>query len=166
MNNNPFSLLLRLGKIGTFALGFTVLASCTTRPGPSDDVVSDPVVHANSLQCRNAGRFAGSVVGDGHCVSFIKACAGAPNTEHWRPGKKVLSLREQLAPGTIIATFLRDRYPNRTGWHAAIYISHAPDGIWVWDQWRGKPVHKRLIRYRNDNADAGNTAQEYRVVRF
>ncbi len=69
-----------------------------------------------------------------------------------------------LAPGTIIATFRNGRYPNQTGWHAAIYIKHDKNGIWVWDQWLGTPVHKRLIRTRYDGATAANTAQAYRIV--
>jgi len=121
-------------------------------------------VYTRNLQCLHADSFAGQIVGDGHCVSLIKHCSGAPDTEFWRPGKHVMSLKQSLAPGTIIATFLNGRYPNKTGWHAAIYISHSKEGIWVWDQWLGKPVHQRLIRYRNDAADAGNTAQEYQVV--
>jgi len=73
-------------------------------------------------------------------------------------------MNSRLPEGTIIATFKNGRYPSKHGHHAAIYISHSKDGIWVWDQWRGKPVHKRFIRAREDGADAGNTAQAYRIV--
>lgn len=117
----------------------------------------------NTYVCDNAARYKGKTVGDGHCVSLIKTCSEAPNTNHWKQGKKVLN-QTKLAPGTVIATFKNGRYPNKTGWHAAIYISHDSDGIWVWDQWKGKPVHKRLIRIRNNRAAAGNTAQKYSVV--
>ena len=71
---------------------------------------------------------------------------------------------QDLPAGTIIATFENNRYPSRHGHHAAIYIKQDSQGIWVWDQWIGKPVHKRLIRIRHDGADPGNTAQQYRVV--
>jgi len=60
--------------------------------------------------------------------------------------------------------FKNGHYPNNAGHHAAIYIKQTNKGIWVWDQWLGTPVHKRLIRIRNDNASPGNTAQEYKVV--
>jgi len=78
----------------------------------------------------------------------------------------VLSLAQgSIKPGSIIATFKKGVYPSKTGYHAAIYIKHGEDGIWVWDQWVGKPVHKRLIRTRYDNATASNTAQAYSLVR-
>ena len=115
--------------------------------------------------CRQAHNYQGKVVGDGHCVSLIKACSEAPATKLWRPSTFVSeSGRGSIEPGTVIATFRNGRYPNKTGWHAAIYISHGPEGIWVWDQWIGKPVHKRLIRYRNDKATPANSAQSYRIV--
>ncbi len=119
----------------------------------------------SSLLCVNAERYAGTVVGNGHCVSLIKKCSNAPDTNQWRPGEKVLPLpTSSLKTGTVIATFLNGHYPNKTGWHAAIYISHNDNGIWVWDQWKGKHVHKRFIRTRKDRASAGNSAQHYRVV--
>ena len=145
-------------------LVFVSLGACVSKPEthkPSKPVSID------SLVCKNAQRFRSRVVGDGHCVALIKACSGAPATTQWRGGQAVYSSPAgSIAPGTVIATFLNGRYPNKTGWHAAIYINHDERGIWVWDQWLGKPVHKRLIRYRTDRADAGNTAQAYRVVRI
>ena len=30
---------------------------------------------------------------------------------------------------------------------AAIYLYQDARGIWVYDQWQGQPVHKRLIRF-------------------
>lgn len=116
----------------------------------------------NNYICNNAGQYQGRVIGDGHCVSLIKHCSGAPNTVEWRAGE--LAWKNRIAPGTIIATFKNGRYPNITGYHAAIYIEQDSRGIWVWDQWLGKPVHKRLIRWRNNGATDGNTAQAYRTV--
>ena len=113
--------------------------------------------------CANAEHYRGQVVGDGHCVSLIKKCSAAPQTAFWRAGSKVLG--NYVKPGTVIATFRNGRYPNRSGYHAAIYIKQDERGIWVWDQWVGKAVHKRLIRKRSDRATAANTAQHYRVVK-
>lgn len=124
---------------------------------------SQPEISA-SLICKNASKYKGQVVGDGHCVSLIKLCSSAPNTPAWRPGIKVLG--NNIPYGSIIATFEKGRYPNRTGYHAAIYISQDKRGIWVWDQWVGKPVHKRLIRRRDDGAAASNSAEAYSVVRL
>lgn len=126
-----------------------------TRPFPQADLI-----------CNTPQLYANKVVGDGHCVSLIKKCADAPLTSQWRAGKRVLGYADQLPLGTIIATFKNGRYPNTEGFHAAIYISHDRDGIWVWDQWRGKPVHRRLIRSRNDGANASNSAQAYSVVKL
>jgi hypothetical protein len=64
----------------------------------------------------------------------------------------------------VIATFRGDRYPSVTGYHAAIYIKQDEQGIWVWDQWQGKAVHKRLIPWHNPGATAANTGTAYRVV--
>ena len=116
------------------------------------------------LICGDASHYSNQVIGDGHCVALIKRCAGAPTTRHWRPGPKVLN--STLKPGTVIATFEGQRYTNQSGQHAAVYIAHDIRGIWVWDQWLGRPVRKRLIRVRHDGADASNTAQAFRVVRL
>lgn len=116
-----------------------------------------------TLICNHADRYSGLVVGDGECVSLIKACSGSGDTEFWRPGKKVLG-NLALTPGSVIATFKDGRYPNKSGYHAAIYISHNQQGIWVWDQWRGKAVHKRLIPNRK-GGEPSNSAQAYRLVK-
>lgn len=116
------------------------------------------------LVCPAPQRYANQKVADGHCVSLIKKCTGAPDTDAWRPGQYVLG--NTVPAGAIIATFKNNRYPNKHGHHAAIYIRQDKNGIWVWDQWLGKPVHQRLIKIRYDGADPGNTAQQYRLVRI
>lgn len=143
----------------TYALCCFLLVACTPTKQPSS--AAKP---GTSLFCINAASYAGKVVGDGECVSLIKRCSGAPDTKFWRAGENVIS-GPTLKSGTIIATFKNGRYPNATGYHAAIYIEHNKDGIWVWDQWRGKAVHKRLIRTRKDRAQSNNKAQHYQVVK-
>lgn len=124
-----------------------------------------PTTYQSSYICHQISSYADKIIGDGQCVSLIKKCSSAPQTSLWKPGKKVLSLpRGSIKPGSIIATFKNGKYPNKTGYHAAIYISHNVNGILVWDQWSGKAVHKRLIRTRNDNASSSNTAQAYYLV--
>ena len=153
----------------------SLLSSCVNnknRPAPtiaiknphSEREYAESNAYGPSLVCENAARYSGQQVGDGHCVSLIRQCTQAPFTSEWRPGKKVLGT--QLPAGTIIATFSGQRYPSTHGHHAAIYIEQDSSGIWVWDQWRGKSVHRRLIKIRRDGADPGNTAQAYRVVRL
>ena len=137
---------------------FVFLQACVSAPN------KNRAPHTlSTLRCANAQVHAGKIIGDGHCVSLIKACSGSPDTKFWRPGKRVLN-NPALPSGTIIATFKNARYPNKHGYHAAIYIEHNDEGIWVWDQWQGKSVHKRFIRIRNDSASANNSAQAYRVV--
>lgn len=133
-------------------------SACT----PSNTKSTKHQSHTN-LICQQAASYAGKVVGDGECVSLIKICSGSPETKYWRPGAKVMT-SSKLKAGTVIATFKNNRYPNLRGYHAAIYIKHDKKGIWVWDQWRGKAVHQRLIKARHDGATANNTANAYRVV--
>jgi hypothetical protein len=91
--------------------------------------------------------FEGRVIGAGHCVDFVKAAAGAPPTGAWQEGAAVRG-NPNIARGTAIATFEPDgSYTSETGNHAAIYLYQDERGIWVYDQWRGQPVHKRLIRF-------------------
>jgi hypothetical protein len=91
--------------------------------------------------------FEGRVVGAGHCVDLVKAAAGVPRTAAWQEGVAVRG-NPHIARGTAIATFESDRsYTSESGNHAAIYVSQDDRGIWVYDQWRGQPVHKRLIRF-------------------
>jgi hypothetical protein len=91
--------------------------------------------------------FEGRVVGAGHCVDFVKAAAGAPMTVAWREGAPVRG-NASIPRGTAVATFEGDgSYTSESGNHAAIYLYQDDRGIWVYDQWQGQPVHKRLIRF-------------------
>jgi hypothetical protein len=123
---------------------------------------SDWIPQNKTYLCDNPESYQGKKIGTGHCVSLIQTCSGAPFTSLWRQGPKVKGLI--LEPGTIIATFRDGKYPNVTGWHAAIYISQDEKGIWVWDQWVGKAVHKRFIRFKNGKGTPNNDGDAYSVV--
>lgn len=162
------SLLLMTQLLTACSSGIKTIVSKDSHTKASN---SNPLINNRTFKpdliCNTPQLYANRIVGDGHCVSLIKKCAQAPQTSFWRPGPKVLNFQNQLPIGTIIATFKGSKYPNRVGYHAAIYISHDKEGIWVWDQWRGKPVHRRLIRTRYDkNATASNSAQAYSVVKL
>src|SRR5437762_1385951 len=88
------------------------------------------------------------VVGDGQCVAYVKTASGAPQTASWKEGAKVKGAA--IATGTAIATFQGGKYANDTGGnsHAAIYVSQDINGLTVWDQWVGQPVHQRVIRFQ------------------
>lgn len=91
--------------------------------------------------------YAGHIVGDGQCVAFVKEAAGAPQTSLWKEGEKVRGA--DILTGTAIATFVGGIYPNHPhGNHAAIYVEQNTEGLAVWDQWNGQPVHKRQITFK------------------
>jgi hypothetical protein len=95
------------------------------------------------------------VIGAGYCVDFVKAAAGVPRTALWRQGAAVRG-NSRIARGTAIATFESDgSYTSETGNHAAIYLYPDDRGIWVYDQWQGQPVHKRLIRFEGGAMPSG-----------
>lgn len=108
------------------------------------------------------------VVGSRQCIALVQIYAGAPVTSAWRQGGAVVG-NLKIRKGTAIATFVNGRYPNRKhGNHAALFIRHGANGIWVMDQWnnekkttissrfiscRGKSKSGAFIR-PSDNADA------------
>ena len=115
--------------------------------------------------------YIGKSVGDGQCVAFVKAAAGAPVTSAWRVGTLVKGA--VLAKGTAIATFdANGLYANApTGNHAAIYLSQDAAGIQVLDQWvsPGKPPHAvsaRTIRFQGGAAgvSASNNGDLFSVI--
>jgi hypothetical protein len=91
----------------------------------------------------------------------VKAAAGAPLTAAWQKGAPVRG-NPHIEPGTAIATFESDgSYTSESGNHAAIYLSQDDRGIWVYDQWRGQPVHKRLIPFEGGGgAKWGNKSND------
>ena len=110
-------------------------------------------------------RFLGRVVGNGHCVAFVREAAGAPHTSEWRRGALVRGSAGE--PGTAIATFDPDgRYGNHVDGrsHAAILVAIGTDGLLVWDQWLGQPVHQRVIRYRAGRGDPVNDGDVYHAI--
>jgi len=111
----------------------------------------------------------GRTVGAGYCVDFVKVAAGVPRTSAWRPGRTVRG-NDDIVPGTAIATFESDgTYASRSGSHAAIYVSQTHEGIWVYDQWQGQPVHMRLIRFEGGTGakwgSKSNDGKRFAVIR-
>jgi hypothetical protein len=101
-----------------------------------------------TFTCSNPEKYLDQVVGDGQCVSFVQAAAGAPGTTSWRAGPRVRG--RDIPKGTAIAIFSPGgRYHNRyDGYHAAIYDGQDETGIWVYDQWPGQPVHRCYIEFK------------------
>jgi hypothetical protein len=114
----------------------------------------------------NGQAFIGRVVGNGHCVKFVQAAAGAPRTTEWRPGAWVRG-NKTIPAGTVIATFEADgTYTPETGNHAAVYVSQDGTGIRVYDQWSGQPVHERVIRFEGGwGAGSGSKSNDGKLFR-
>ena len=134
------------------------------RGDTSTNIIAKPSsqLSQQSYRCQNPESYRHQVVGSGYCVALLQRCSRIPLTKLWRQGPKVKG--RELLPGTIIATFKNGRYPNVTGYHSASYISQNERGIWVWDQWQGQPVHKRLIRFKSGRGIASNDGDAYSVV--
>lgn len=118
------------------------------------------------FNARDPHSYIGQVVGNGHCVPFVQAAAGAPHTSQWRRGASVA--HGEVPPvGTVVATFSdAGRYENDTTGrsHAAIFLSRHDTGIEVIDCWVGQPVHQRTIRFRGGQGLKVNDADQFFVV--
>jgi hypothetical protein len=73
-----------------------------------------------------------------------------------------------IPEGTAIATFdPAGTYGNHTDGrsHGAIYVSQvAGQGLDVYDQWLGQPVHQRMIHFRKGVGLAVNDGNQFYVV--
>jgi hypothetical protein len=106
----------------------------------------------------------GEVVGNGHCMRHVQITAGVPHSSQLRAG--VLARGANLPPGTIIATFHDGRYANQTDGtsHIAILLDQDEEGLHVVDQWVGKPVSERVIRFKGGEGSPVNDGDCYHVV--
>lgn len=113
---------------------------------------------------RDPERVLGTVVGDGHCVAYVRSVSDAPQTALWRQGAAVGA---RTPVNAIIATFdARGRYANAVDGssHAAVFLFCHAQGIDVLDQWVGQRVHRRTIRFRGGQGHAVNDADRFYVV--
>lgn len=111
--------------------------------------------------------FTGQVVGNGHCVAFVRKAASVPPTAQWRRGIRVRG--SDIPSGTAVATFdpatLRYVNDTRGNSHAAILLEETLAGLRVLDQWLGRPVGERVIAFRGGRAGQRvNDGDEYHVV--
>ncbi len=107
---------------------------------------------------------------DGECVALVQEATNVGHTSRWRAGPRVVDL-SYLNPGTVIANFVfatdkRGRFPNRHGYHAALFMGFARSvtsgkvmSIQVMDQWRDRDsgrVGQRPILSRGKSHAEGN----------
>jgi len=113
--------------------------------------------------------YLGKAIGSGQCVAFVEAAAQTPHTAQWKRGGLAAG-DTTIAEGTAIATFdPSGTYGNHTDGrsHAAIYVSLAAgQGLVVYDQWLGQPVHRRTILFRDSGytGHAVNDGNQFYVV--
>jgi hypothetical protein len=114
-------------------------------------------------------QYLNKAIGTGQCVAFVEAAAKTPHTAAWKRGR--LAKGDTTVPeGTAIATFDPDgTYGNHTDGrsHGAIYVSQiAGEGLLVYDQWSGQPVHQRVIHFRDSTytGHAVNDGNQFYVV--
>lgn len=109
----------------------------------------------------------GTVVGSGHCMAHVQQLHGVPHSSRLRRGERVRDMADPPR-GLIIATFGGNppRYQNRTDGtsHIAVLVSRNTDGLLAIDQWQGKPVGERVIRYRGGNGTPVNDGDAYYAV--
>lgn len=92
-------------------------------------------------------------VGDGECVTLIKAYTKAGWTGRWKQGAAVVG-NKAIARGTAIANFVNGKWPRLAhGNHSAFYMGQVSDGIYILDQWPDKKrIGKRFIRRKGKDA--------------
>jgi catechol 2,3-dioxygenase-like lactoylglutathione lyase family enzyme len=109
---------------------------------------------------------AGTVVDNGHCMRHVQVVAAVPHSSTLRRGAKVRGAG--IPRGTVIGTFHPEtgRYENDTSGrsHIAVYLSQDESGIRVIDQWIGKPVGERTIRFKDGQGQWVDDGDRYHVV--
>lgn len=139
-----------------------------------------PAIHEGDLGellARHEGKFVGR---DQECAALVQTVTSVGHTSRWQPGARVVD-QNFVVPGTVIANFVfkdgKAKYPNRSGWHVAIFLDFGPRGadgkythIWVIDQWRGKTVGRRTKKAfseeeaKRKQIKPNNNANEYYIV--
>lgn len=108
----------------------------------------------------------GTVVDNGHCMRHVQVVAGVPHSSTLRRGPRVRDVASP-ARGLVIATFnSHGRYANAVDGssHIAILLERQPSGLLVVDQWVGRKVGERLIRWRGGQGLKVDDADAYHVV--
>ena len=89
-----------------------------------------------------------------------------PHTTTWRRGAKVKDLAwDEIAEGTVIATFTEEGLYPLERRHTAIYLSHDKNSILVIDQYVDRPYAKvRPLPFRGGTTRAVDNGDFYWVV--
>jgi len=107
----------------------------------------------------------GKPVGSGHCVALMQRKGNLPITSRWRRGAEVRG--NAMPRGTAIATFSdAGAYENAVDGrsHAAILLEETDDGLRVLDQWIGRPLAERVIRFKNGAGQKCDDGDQYFAI--
>jgi hypothetical protein len=89
-----------------------------------------------------------------------------PRTRFWRRGSRVKDLKwNEIAEGTVIATFDEmGNYPSERR-HTGIYVSHDTKGILIIDQWATRPRAKpRTLLFKGGEIRQVDNGDFYWIV--
>jgi hypothetical protein len=117
-------------------------------------------------------QYSGTSVGNGQCVSLVKAATNLGPTSTWQQGDAITPDNVASIPaGTPIATFQNGVYQNATNGnsHAAILLgpgttADGQPGIQLLDQWVGHPASTRVIPFNAYNKTPANNGSSFSVI--
>ncbi|RWS21138.1 secreted protein-like protein [Leptotrombidium deliense] len=125
------------------------------------------VAYGQNIGCKSPSTYVGKYVGESHeCVGLVKAlCDNMVNfaTPNWVRGQNVKDNCKTISKWTAVATFTAPN--NKYKGHAAIFESCDVDGVWVYDQWNGQPVHRRKMKFGNTNNYPSNDGSALYTIR-
>jgi hypothetical protein len=92
--------------------------------------------------------------GSGQCAALVQTTIPIGLTKTWREGIRVQGNGAVIKKGTAVATFVDGYYPNNDhDNHVAYYLEQDLSGVTVIDQWLGKGVSSRLMRFGLKRSD-------------
>ncbi|CAA7620412.1 BPSL0067 family protein [Magnetospirillum sp. UT-4] len=112
--------------------------------------------------------------GSEQCVAMVKYAVPelqGIRASDWKEGEKIKGPGDPpLKEGTALATFENGKYQNRaTGNHAVVFEKYGEKGgqkgMWVVDQWDGRPPNSSFIHFDNPSGGRIRQAGNYSVIR-
>jgi hypothetical protein len=92
--------------------------------------------------------------GTGQCAALVQATVAVGLAHTWREGIRVQGNGHLIKAGTAVATFVDGYYPNNAhDNHVAYYLEQDASGVTVMDQWVGKRVGSRLMKFKFRHRD-------------
>jgi len=92
--------------------------------------------------------------GSGQCAALVQTTIPIGLTKTWREGIRVQGNGLLIKKGTAVATFVDGYYPNNDhDNHVAYYLEQNLSGVTVMDQWVGKEVSSRLMKFGSKRSD-------------